>query len=597
VTASTAPPPRARRLLDDELRRALVYVLPYRGRLAFLVVLSLASTLLTLYLPYLSKLLVDDAFVGRDGGALVRIVGWFALVAVLGFGLNVVAGLRYTRLSAQILFDMRLRLYRHLQRLSPRFYGRTPLGEIVSRLNNDIGEIQRVASETALAWLGHVVFLVGSAAIMIWLDVRLFFVSIAVLPVSVYALVRYRRGLETSVTALRSRSAEIGSFLIETLQAFRVVTAANAQEREVERFTAKNDAFVGALMRMQWLRYLAGGLPGLLLTLSTAVVFLYGGSRVIGGAISLGTFVAFLAYQMRLLSPIQGLMGLYANLATIRVSLRRVHELMDTPPDVVESDDAEPVASVRGDVRMRDVAFSFGRGADVLHGLQLHVRAGETVALVGSSGSGKSTVADLLVRHMDPDVGAVLLDGNDIRVLRLADLRRHVFVVDQDPFLFHATLAENVRYARPDASDNDVAAAVRAAALDDLVAVLPQGLATIVGERGSALSVGERQRIGLARALLANPAVLVLDEPTAALDPVSEARVLRGYEAAMRGRTTLLITHRLDVARHADRIVVLDSGRIVEDGAPDVLLQRVGPFRDLFVAGAPAAAVAVVASS
>jgi ATP-binding cassette, subfamily B, bacterial len=593
VTANVPAVPRAgRRLLDPELRRALAYVLPYRGRLAVLVALGLASTLLTLYLPYLSKALVDDAFVGRDAAALFRIVGVFSLVAVLGYALNVVSGLRYTRLSAQILFDMRLGLYRHLQRLSPRFYGRTPLGEIVSRLNNDIGEIQRVAAETALGWLGHVVFLVGSAGIMVWLDVRLFLVSIAVLPASVFALVRYRRRLEGSVTVLRGRSAEIGSFLIETLQGFRLVTAANAQEREVARFTAKNDAFVAALMRMQWLRYLAGGLPGLLLTMSTAVVFLYGGARVIGGAISLGTFVAFLAYQMRLLSPIQGLMALYANVATIRVSLRRVHELLDTPPDVAEMDGAERLSSVRGDVCFDDVAFSFGRGGHVLRGFHLRVRAGETLALVGSSGSGKSTVADLLVRHMDPDRGAVLLDGRDVRTLRLADLRRHVFVVDQDPFLFHVTLAENVRYARPDATDADVAAAVRAAALDDVVAALPQGLATIVGERGSALSVGERQRIGLARALLANPAVLVLDEPTAALDPVSEARVLRGYEAAMRGRTTLLITHRLDVARQADRIAVLDSGRIVEDGTPGVLLDRVGPFRDLFRADATAAAVA-----
>ena len=593
MTASTSPAPGARHpLLDPELRRAFAYVLPYRGRLAVLLVLGLASTLLTLYLPYLSKALIDDAFVARNGTALFRIVGLFALVAVLGFVLNVVAGLRYTRLSAQILFDMRLGLYRHLQRLSPRFYTRTPLGEIVSRLNNDIGEIQRVAAETALGWLGHIVFLVGSAAIMIWLDARLFVVSIAVLPLSVAALVRYRRRLETSVTALRGRSAEIGSFLIETLQAVRIVTAANAQDREAARFAAKNDAFVAALMRMQRLRYLAGGLPGLLLTLSTAVVFLYGGSRVIGGAISLGTFVAFLAYQLRLLSPVQGLMGLYANVATIRVSLRRVHELLDTPPEITESEHAEPVSSVRGEVRFVDVAFSFGRGAHVLRGFQLQIRPGETVALVGSSGTGKSTVADLLVRHMDPDTGAVLLDGRDVRTLRLGDLRRHVFVVDQDPFLFHATLAENVRYARPSASDADVAAAVHAAALDELVAALPHGLRTIVGERGCALSVGERQRIGLARALLANPAVLVLDEPTAALDPASEARVLRGYEAAMHGRTTLLITHRLDVARHADRIAVLDHGRIVEEGDAESLLRRVGPFRDLFFADRPTVAAA-----
>jgi ATP-binding cassette, subfamily B, bacterial len=550
-----------------ELRRAFAWILPYRRRLAFVLALSVASTAVTLYLPYLSKALVDDAFLARDTGALLRIVALFVGVSVLAFGLTVASGLRYTRVSAEILFDMRRALYAHLQRLSPRYFARTPLGEIVSRLNNDMGEIQRLASELALAWLGHLIFLVGAVAIMVWLDWRLFVASIALLPASIVALVLYRRRLEGRVLEVRERSATIGSFLIETLQGVRVTVAANAQQREVARFRGHNDAFIAALMRLQRLHYLGGGMPGLLLTISAAVVFLYGGSLVIAGDVSLGTFVAFLAYQMRLPGPIQGLMGLYANVATIRVSLRRVNQIFDTPPAVIERPDARALANAAGEVRLENVVYGFGRGAVVLDGVNLQVRAGEVVAIIGGSGTGKSTIGDLLVRLDDPQQGRVLLDGHDLRMLRLADVRALVAIVDQEPFLFHASLADNVRYSRPDASDDDVLAALDAAALGRLVQALPAGIETIVGERGRELSAGERQRVALARALLRRPAVLVLDEPTAALDADAEAHVMRGFEAAMRGRTTIVITHRPEVARLADRVLALVDGRLTEVGA------------------------------
>jgi len=546
------------------------------------LVVSLVSTGLSLYLPLLSRDLVDKALLRGDPAMLVRIVAKFAGITLVSFGLNMVSGLRYTRVSVDILFEMRLAMYRHLQRLSPRFYAHTRFGDIMSRINSDIGEIQRVAAEIALAWVGNVLFLVGTVAILVWMDVRLFLVSVAVVPLSLWALAHYRRRLEAQVAVLRERSADIGSFLVETVQGVKLVVTSNAQEREVVRFRARNDAFVRALMSMQWLSYLAGGLPGLLLSIGVAAVFLYGGQRVMSGAITVGTFIAFMAYQMRLLSPIQGLMGLYANLATVRVSLRRVCEILDATPDVQEQPDALPLTEARGHVVFEDVTLSFGRGGPVLERLSFTVQPGEVLAIVGPSGSGKSTVTDLLLRLLDPDSGSIRLDDHDLRTLRLEDLRRAVALVDQEPCILHASIAENLRYAKPGASDDDLRRAVRAAALEAFIERLPDKFETIVGERGMALSAGERQRIAIARAFLTDPAVLVLDEPTAALDPISEEHVIAGYRIVMKGRTTIVITHRLELACQADRVVVLDGARVVEQGSPHELRTLRGAFHELF---------------
>jgi ATP-binding cassette subfamily B protein len=564
------------------LRWAWPYVRPQARRLATVLLLSLVSTLVALFVPLLSRDLVDRAMLGRDGGELLRIVGAFLGLTLAGFALNVWSGLAYTRASAEVLFDMRLGVYRHLQRLSPRFYARTPLGEVVSRLNNDVSEVQRVAAETVLASVGNLLFLVGTLAMLGWLAPRLLLVALLFLPPSLWALLHYRRRLVSRVEALRQRSADIGSFLIETLQGMRLVVTANAQEREAARFRDKNTAFVRALLSMQLLGYLSGGLPGLVLAAGSAAVFLVGGQDVISGRLTLGTFVAFMAYQMRLLPPLQALMGLYAGLAAAGVSLGRVRQVLDAAPEVAEAPSPTALASVRGEVEFDDVTFSFDRGAPVLDHVSLRVAPGEVLAVVGPSGGGKSTVADLLLRLFDPDQGAVRLDGHDLRSLRLADLRRHIALVEQAPFLFHATIAENLRYARPEATDDAVRAAADAAGLRDLMARLPDGYATVVGERGAALSAGERQRLAIARALLADPAVLVLDEPTAALDPETERQVLAGYEALMRGRTTILISHRRELAERADRVAVLDGARIVESGPARTLHAQGGAFAALF---------------
>lgn len=571
------------KILDPHFRRALGFVRPYGWALAPVVALSLLGTGLGLVLPYLSKLLVDDALVAQDFGALLRIVGLFVGITAASFLMNVLSGMRYTKVSADILFDMRLDLYRHLQRLSPRYYAKTPLGDVVSRINGDIGEIQRVTAEATLAWLGQLIALVGTVGMLIYLDVGLFFAGLITLPPALFALLRYRRQLEARVRVLRERSADIGTFLIETLQGMRAVVGANAQEREVDRFRNKNDSFVDALLSMRLFTYLAGGLPGLLLTTGTGIVFVYGGYRVINEVTTLGTFVAFMAYQMRLMAPIQGLMGLYSNLATARASLVRVHEVLDSPPEVVEANPAKSLPVCKGEVTLEEVHYGFGRGGEVLAGVNLVIPAGQVLAIVGTSGSGKSTIADLLSRQLDPDEGRILLDGEDLSDLFLSQVRMHVSVVEQSPFIFHATVAENVRYARPEATEADVRQAIHAAGLSDLMDSMPEDINTVVGERGSQLSAGERQRVAIARAYLAEPSVLIFDEATGALDPMSEAAVLSGYDALMRGRTTVLITHRIDLARQADRVVVLKDGKVAEDGSLSDLETQGTAFRDIFL--------------
>ena len=579
-----------------DLRRAFAYLAPYWRRLVLVMGISLVSTGLSLVTPYLSKDLVDRALIGRDLAALQRIVLLFAVLGVSSYILNVISGLRYTRVSAEILFDMRLALYEHLQRLSPRFYARTRMGDIVARINSDIGEIQRVAAEAALAWVGNILFLIGCVVMLVWLDWRLALLTAAVMPLSLAALVFYRRRLEARVAAVRQKSADLGSFLIETLQAHTLVVASNAQAREAGRFRKLNDLFIDALMGMQRVSYLAGGLPGLILSLGASAVFLYGGWRVVEGSLTVGTFAAFIAYQMRVMAPVQALMGLYTALATAKVSWHRVLQLLDAPVDVQEAPTARALTKVTGAFRFEHVSLTTERVVTVLDYVSFECSAGHSFAIVGASGSGKSTIAALALRLIDPDGGAVKLDGEDLRNLRLADLRHHVVLVEQEPVLLHASIAENLRYGliddgRAPMAPSEQQAALRkaaeAAGVSAFIEGLPEKYETVVGERGHQLSSGERQRLALARAFLANPSVLVLDEPTAALDPVSERAVVEGYRAVMRGRTTLIISHRRDVAMNADRVVVLQGARAVQAGRPDDLILVDGPFAALF--GAPPA--------
>jgi ATP-binding cassette subfamily B protein len=551
--------PDQRSLLDG-YRRALRFVVPYWPRLVFVLLAGIAATGFSLLQPYISKLLIDDALTKRNLHMLLMISGLMLAVTVVGFVLNILSSYQYVRVSASVLFDMRLSLYTHLQTLSPRFWARTKLGDVVSRINNDIAEVQRVASDSLLSVLSNVVFLIGSAAIMLALSPRLFLVSVAAVPASIWALQHYQHRLATRVRAVRERSSDIGSFLLETLLGIRLVVATRSEAREVARFRAHNQSFLDALLRMQLTSFLSGAVPGTILTLSTAAIFLYGGKLVIDGALSIGSLVAIMSYHLRLLSPVQNLMSLYSNLVSGGVSLTRVWELFETRAEIVDHPAAKPFGTVRGEIVFDHVTFSYGAEA-VLEDLSFRVEPGTICAILGPSGIGKSTLADLLVRFYDPNSGEIRIDGRDLRGLPLADLRHAVLLVDQSPYLFHASVRDNIAYARPDASDEDIVSAAEAASVHERILALPDGYNTVVAERGQTLSAGERQRIALARALLANPKVLILDEPTSALDEANERAIAETLVRVAKGRTAILITHRASLARIAHQTIFLDRAK------------------------------------
>jgi ATP-binding cassette subfamily B protein len=541
-----------------EYRRLKPYLAPYASRLGVILGINVLATALGLAQPYISKLLIDNALQPRNMRALWIVAGLMFGVTVLGFLLNILSSYQYVRVSASMLFDMRLALYRHLQTLSPRFYAKWRLGDLVSRLNNDIGEVQRVSADSLLSVLSNVVFLIGSVAMMVWLNWRLFLFSAFFVPVSLITFRYYQRKLMIFTKQLRERGADLGSLFVDTLLGMRTVVTSNAGERESEKFRERNSAFVDTLLRLQMTSFLSGALPGSILTAATAGVFLLGGWMIIRGTMTIGTLVAFMAYHMRVLSPVQTMMGLAANLASARVSLARIFEILDTEPEITES--AHPIVLTGGDIAFDNVTLRHDR-AEILSGVSFTIRAGTFCAILGPSGVGKSTVADLIVRLLDPDSGAVSLDGHDLRDLRIKDLRDHVVLVDQAPYLFNATIAENIAYARPRASRADIEAAGAAAGLDELIRRLPDGYETKTGERGLALSAGERQRIAIARAVLRRPSVLVLDEPTSALDADTEKIIARNLREHMSDCTIIVITHRPALAEIADQVINLREGK------------------------------------
>lgn len=564
-----AAPTRVSPVTDRPLRwkdflRIGVFLRPYRWQLGMMILLSLVGSGLGLVQPYLSKYLVDEALLRQDMGALTFAAALMLGATLSGIALSFVSGYRYMRLSSSMLFDMRLAVYRHLHTLSPRFYARSRIGDLVSRLNGDVAEIQRISADSFLSSLSNLLFVFGSIGMMLWLSWELLLVGVVLVPASVFLFHRYRQRVTRLMQDLRERSAETGALFVETLMGSRLVATLNASNYETGRFRHFNGMYVSTLLKFQSASMFGRMVPGTILTVATVGVFLYGGREIILGHMTVGTLVAFMAYHSRLLSPVQNLMGLSASLSAARVSLARVLELLDTPAEVTECVKPQPLAAVRRGLELRDVTLRH-EGRLILDSVSFEIPANRFTLIMGPSGSGKSTIADLFVRLLDPDSGSVHVDGMNVRTLKLRDLRRRVMLIDQSPHLMHGTIFWNIAYPAPGVPRAHVEDAVRAAGLEDLVARLPDGIDTIIGERGLTLSAGERQRIAIARAFLADPDVLILDEPSSALDPNHERLVLENLRWRFDGKTLICITHRPQVARDADLVIEIAQGRVTKD--------------------------------
>jgi ATP-binding cassette subfamily B protein len=539
------------------------FLRPYAWQLGLMILIGLAGSALGLLQPYLSKYVVDNALLRRDPHALVVAAVLMFAATIAGFILNYISGRGYMRISSSMLLDMRMKVYAHLHALSPRFYGRARLGDLVSRLNGDVAEVQRISGDFFLTTVTNLLFIAGSLVMMILFSWKLFIVGVVLIPFSVAVFRLFQIRMSVLARELRERSADIGTLFVETLLGIRLVACFNSSQFELDRFRKRNDSFVSTLMRFQSTSMLGRSVPGSLISAATVAVFIYGGQQIIAGQLSIGTLVAFMAYHSMLLSPVQSLIGLSASLTSAKVSLARVLELLDTPIEVTDHPNAVAVSKVRQSIAFRNVKLLHD-GRTVLDNVSFDIPAGAFSVIVGPSGAGKSTIADLMVRLLDPDSGAVMIDGADLKTLRVQDLRRTVVLIDQSPYLFQGSLFENIAYAKTGVSREAVEDAAKEAGLAELVAGLPDGLDTIVGERGLTLSAGERQRVAIARAFLLNPDVLILDEPSAALDPERERELIDTLRWKFLGKTLIAITHKPAMAAAADQVLHIKDGRVRE---------------------------------
>lgn len=548
-------------------RRAFRLALPYWRRLSGVLALSLLAGLPGQLWPLLLVPLLDRALLGGDFGLLLQLAALMAAMQIGGLALTSFTGYRYVGLSARALFDLRLTVYRRLQLLSPRFFARARTGDVLSRLNTDVSELQRTAGDLLLSLVANLAGLAVALVFVLLLAPALLVPAALLLPFAALSLKRLRERVTDQNRRLREAGASVGSALVESVLGMRQTVAFGQEAREAERFRSENDRFIGWLLRARRTTYVASGVPASLVSLAGAAAFLYGGHQVIEGTLTLGTLGAAMTYQIRLFGPVQGLLGQYLGLRAARASFERVFELLDEPPGVEEPGRPARPSEPRGPLAVEAVSLSHGRGdSPVLDRASLTLPERSLTVLVGPSGVGKTTLADLILRRLDPDAGRICWGGADIRRFSLSDLRKEIAVVEQDPFLWHAPIAENIRYGRPAATDAELAAAARLAALDEFLASLPEGVATVVGERGQQLSAGQRQRIAIARAALTDPALVLLDEPSSALDEQTEALLVRRLVPWLRERTALVMTHRRAFAEAADRVFTLRNGRIEPAG-------------------------------
>ena len=565
------------------VRGMLAFVKPYWRRMAIAFLLMLGVTAFTLLTPYLIKEAIDNHIAVSDGDGLARLA---TLIALCYAGLCLTtAGQDYLLgwTSQRVLADVREQMLAHLQRLSLGYHDRTIVGVTVSRVINDVAVINDLLTQGVISLLGDVLILLGIIIIMLTMSPQLALLTFIVLPLMALATYIFSRHAKSAFRLTRRRVAALVGNLAENINGVRVIQAFAQERRVEEQFEAVNAANRQSHIEALRLSFIFLPTIEFLGVVSTAIVLYFGGRAVAGGEVTLGIMVAFLAYVTRFFQPIQELSRIYTTMQAAMAGGEQVLRLLNTPVELLDQPEAEEMPSIAGEIRLQQVSFHYAAdGPEILHEIDLHIQAGQTVALVGPTGAGKTTIANLIARFYDVSGGQLLIDGRDLRAVKQASLRRQFGLVPQDPFLFAGSIADNIRYGQPDAALAEVIAAAKLANAHDFIAGLPGGYETQILEGAVNLSVGQRQLLCIARAALVDPRILILDEATASVDTVTEVLIQRALDRLLHGRTAIVIAHRLSTIRNADLICVVQDGRIVQRGRHEALLAEEGLYQALY---------------
>ncbi len=572
------------------LRRLGVYVRPYRLRLLGAILAMFGVLGCTLALPLLLKTAIDSAIIPGDTRLLIGIAGVVVLIGLAGIGLGRVETYLTGWVGERVLNDLRTDLFRHLQTLSLGYFERRRTGVLISRLTNDVEALQQLVTDGITSTVRNVLTLVVAGGILLVLDWRLALATVVVFPAMAVMTFVFRGQSARAYGQMRQRLGLVTAALQEDLNGIRVIQAYRREASSRAQIAELNQSYRDANHRTVTSSGWYFPTVEILAAIATCIVFGYGGYLYVDGAIEIGVLVAFIGYLASFFDPVQQLSQVYNTFLAGSAALDKILDVMDDAPAIVDAPDAVPLAAIRGQVAFEDVRFGYDPERPVLEGLDIAVAAGQTVALVGHTGAGKSTIIKLLARFYDPQAGRILIDGTDVRRVTQHSLRDQIAIVPQEGFLFNGTIHDNIAFGRPDATRAEVAAAAREVGADAFIDDLPEGYDTPVQERGGRLSIGQRQLIAFARALLVDPRLLILDEATSSVDIRTEARIEDALRRLLHGRTAFVVAHRLSTIRGADLIVVLEHGRVVEQGTHDELIALGGRYRGLYGDWAEAAA-------